>query len=418
MNYREIEDRFWSDKDVLALTEPERLTLIYLFSNPLAHQCGLYELPTRKMSFELNVDKDEVNRRIGVLQAAGFIMYDHRTSTIWVRSMLSIQGRTRSGTVSPPAKRGARSQLTKCRSAEITVAMVDYYNKRGSDLELPPELIAKVDLMRKSLNSKSMGSPSHGQPMVKGHGSTIPQPRDCVKSCVVNSNTSSNTKSSESANSPTGVGSHTGLEGSTSDSSDETSSGERGSAESAAQGSSGTSAPPAISDASESNVGARKSGGRKRRKQTKSGNPMVDPGDVNPEFVASVCSMIRDALRTVPGYENSRGPSDSKTTRQVILESVSDFGEDLELWKHVIEVKRREAVKKPDTAQYLNLDHLGRTINFRRYMQVELPKGVSATSSVIETEEQALAWAKANDNQPPPGWSWYRNFGTWILRKH
>lgn len=59
-NSRYFNTKFWRDNYVDSLGKIKKLFFIYLFTNPEATKCGIYEMPLRMIASDTDIEKDEV----------------------------------------------------------------------------------------------------------------------------------------------------------------------------------------------------------------------------------------------------------------------------------------------------------------------------------------------------------------------
>lgn len=62
MAQRVIKDTFWTDPYIEDLSSDEKLIFLYLISNPLCNIAGLYEIKIKRISYETDIWKLEVNK--------------------------------------------------------------------------------------------------------------------------------------------------------------------------------------------------------------------------------------------------------------------------------------------------------------------------------------------------------------------
>lgn len=80
--FRNIHTRIWADSWFCELCPDEKLLFIYLFSNPAASVCGMYELPNRTMSLDTGLALDRVSEILDTFSKAGKVHYED--GVIWV----------------------------------------------------------------------------------------------------------------------------------------------------------------------------------------------------------------------------------------------------------------------------------------------------------------------------------------------
>lgn len=81
-DFRNIHTRIWVDSWFSELGQDEKLLFIYLFSNPNASVCGMYEMPKRNMSLDTGIPINRVSEILNTFSAAGKVHYEN--GIVWV----------------------------------------------------------------------------------------------------------------------------------------------------------------------------------------------------------------------------------------------------------------------------------------------------------------------------------------------
>lgn len=63
-----IKDSFWTDSYIENLDPIEKLLFIYLLTNPLCNIAGIYQIQTKRIAFEIGIEKDMVEKLLKRLQ--------------------------------------------------------------------------------------------------------------------------------------------------------------------------------------------------------------------------------------------------------------------------------------------------------------------------------------------------------------
>lgn len=72
-----IKDSFWTDSYVENLDPVEKLLFIYLLTNPLCNIAGIYQIQTKRIAFEIGIDKEMVEKLLDRLQNDEKIIRHH-----------------------------------------------------------------------------------------------------------------------------------------------------------------------------------------------------------------------------------------------------------------------------------------------------------------------------------------------------
>lgn len=69
-----IKDSFWTDTYIENLDPTEKLLYIYILTNPLCNIAGIYQIQTRRIAFEIGIDKEMVGKLLNRLTEDGKII--------------------------------------------------------------------------------------------------------------------------------------------------------------------------------------------------------------------------------------------------------------------------------------------------------------------------------------------------------
>jgi len=72
---RSVSTGFWSDPFVEELTPSQKLLFLYLITNEKTNMLGIYEVSTRKMSFETGMKKDEIEKALKTFEKLRKVKY-------------------------------------------------------------------------------------------------------------------------------------------------------------------------------------------------------------------------------------------------------------------------------------------------------------------------------------------------------
>jgi hypothetical protein len=89
-NYRPFEVRFWDDPKVENLSPEGKLTFIFLFTNSLMNESGVYQCTFKKISDNTGIDQGDVEK-IVTEELCHLIKYDPDNCVVWVVSALALR---------------------------------------------------------------------------------------------------------------------------------------------------------------------------------------------------------------------------------------------------------------------------------------------------------------------------------------
>jgi hypothetical protein len=91
--YRTIAASFWTDPKVKKLAPEGKLLLLYLITNPYTHVSGIYVLNLKHAAMDIGLNLNTLSRNLDTLSGLGFCAFDSDLDVIWVRKMMSYQGK-------------------------------------------------------------------------------------------------------------------------------------------------------------------------------------------------------------------------------------------------------------------------------------------------------------------------------------
>lgn len=129
MSYKIVDEKFWTDPELKAMTINDRFVFMYLITSPQAHYSGLYYLPVETIAFEIGLKAKEVSDSINTLSAKDFIRYDFKVSIVWVINMFKYQGH---GNLQLT---GAANHFKTLHATNLIIDCIEYYKKL--DINIP-----------------------------------------------------------------------------------------------------------------------------------------------------------------------------------------------------------------------------------------------------------------------------------------
>lgn len=80
--YRTVAVKFWADEFIAKLTPEQKYFYLYLLTNELTLQCGIYEITTRRISFDTGYNSDTIEKLLKYFQQQKKIIFDKSTSEL------------------------------------------------------------------------------------------------------------------------------------------------------------------------------------------------------------------------------------------------------------------------------------------------------------------------------------------------
>ena len=87
MSYRPVDETFWTDPKVRAMSQREKLMFLYLITNPHANFSGVYYLPFPTLMFETGYGEKDARDSLAALAAGDHVIHDEENSMFWIVKM-------------------------------------------------------------------------------------------------------------------------------------------------------------------------------------------------------------------------------------------------------------------------------------------------------------------------------------------
>jgi len=140
---RIVNTKFWDDSYITSLTPTEKLLFLYLITNPLTNISGVYELPARRVAFDIGIPQEEVDAAFAKLEKDGKLI----RANGWVGVVNFIKHQS----LNPKIKQGILAELRRAPEKILEKLSIDYQSLcRGFD---------KLSHFNPNSNSNSNGSP-------------------------------------------------------------------------------------------------------------------------------------------------------------------------------------------------------------------------------------------------------------------
>ena len=131
--YRPIQTTFWDDPYILDLSLEEKAFYLYLLTNDKTKQCGIYEIPLRKIEMETNLSGERILELFHKFQNQGKIQYSLETREIAVINWLKYNPVNNVNIAKCVEK-----ELREVKNIElvnllydVTQPLIDHINKKG-----------------------------------------------------------------------------------------------------------------------------------------------------------------------------------------------------------------------------------------------------------------------------------------------
>jgi hypothetical protein len=80
--FRKVQTAFWDDEFIEKLSPEDRYFYLFLLTNPMTTECGIYQITKKKMSFYTGYNYEAIDNILKRLIASGKIHYDEANSEV------------------------------------------------------------------------------------------------------------------------------------------------------------------------------------------------------------------------------------------------------------------------------------------------------------------------------------------------
>jgi hypothetical protein len=115
---RIVNTKFWDDSYIVRLSPTTKLVFLYFLTNPLTNISGVYELPLRRVAFDVGIPEGEIQEIIDKFIADGKVVYTDG----WVAVVNFIKYQANQN---PKVRQGIASELKKAPCAIVAKLSVD-----------------------------------------------------------------------------------------------------------------------------------------------------------------------------------------------------------------------------------------------------------------------------------------------------
>jgi hypothetical protein len=121
-NYRSIHTKMWSDPDIEKMPAMARFVFLYLITCPQRNESALYETTMNRIARDTGLTAKQTLAAMEALGKMEKVMYDDRTSTVWVVNAVKHQA------INENCAKSILTDLDRCSSEELCAAFAQKYN--------------------------------------------------------------------------------------------------------------------------------------------------------------------------------------------------------------------------------------------------------------------------------------------------
>lgn len=123
MAKRSFNDNFWGDEFVQSLEKDAKFLFAYLWTNKRCNSAGLYEITLKTISFETDINIDDLPRLFKLLESR--VKWQPEHNIVWVVNFLKHQPK------SPLFLKSVAVCLTEINANGLTNEFINYYKEQG-----------------------------------------------------------------------------------------------------------------------------------------------------------------------------------------------------------------------------------------------------------------------------------------------
>lgn len=135
-DYSYIKSSFWTDPENEKLPPEAKLVFLYLISNPLRTQCGIYKISPNRIAYNTGYPIDTVSKAIDTLSREKKIKYDGLV--VWVINFFKHQANS-----SPKVLKRVAKELEELGSHPYVKEFLEYYKDYNIPYEYPIDTVSE-----------------------------------------------------------------------------------------------------------------------------------------------------------------------------------------------------------------------------------------------------------------------------------
>lgn len=135
MSYRPVDEVFWTDPKVRALSVEEKFLFLYFITNPQASFSGVYYLPFPTVLFETGMAEIPIREGINTLSVGYMVLHDEANSMFWVVNMAKFQA------TSKPQQEGVRKHFKTLQKSPLLRMFAEKYPDIIDPSSYPPDTL-------------------------------------------------------------------------------------------------------------------------------------------------------------------------------------------------------------------------------------------------------------------------------------
>jgi len=158
---RIVNTKFWDDSYIVRLSPTTKLVFLYFLTNPLTNISGVYELPLRRVAFDVGIPEREIQEILDKFIADGKVIY----SDGWLAVVNFIKYQA---VHNPKVRQGIASELKKVPLALLGKLPFDLELLRDVNIDKPPSREARTQGSLRSNGLRSISELLPTMDSIKG----------------------------------------------------------------------------------------------------------------------------------------------------------------------------------------------------------------------------------------------------------
>jgi len=159
--YRPIQTSFWQDSYILSLSPEEKYFYLYLCTNSMSKQCGIYEMPLQIAVLETGYKQEKILKFISKFEQDGKIKFNQEYSEIMIINWIKFHW-----SESANVKKCIVSELKEVKTKEYIESYHTLCKQSGYSLDTSTEI--KRNIKTEEVENKNSDSnPVNFHPLAK-----------------------------------------------------------------------------------------------------------------------------------------------------------------------------------------------------------------------------------------------------------
>lgn len=160
--YRPIQTSFWQDSYILSLSPEEKYFYIYLLTNSMSKQCGIFEMPIQIVEVETKFKKEKIFKFISKFEMDGKIKFNQENCEVMIINWIKYHW-SESGNV----KKCISNELKEVKTKEYIDKFLTLCKQSAHSLDTPAEIKRNIKTEEIENKNSDINSVDNSPPLTR-----------------------------------------------------------------------------------------------------------------------------------------------------------------------------------------------------------------------------------------------------------